>query len=187
MIYAKNGILISKNDQKKFQLYDGKVMNKEKLKVNVFEFEQIDFNLSEFSTNTILVPKIQETPSYDLIKCAKALIDNPESDTRYKFFNCKKPINETINQELLKRFYKPFYLPVIAIICCFLIIFPKDNLRYIKNRKIIFLASFFVLILSETSLRYASKSTFSIMIFFGVPWLLFILSYFIYYNKVKNV
>ena len=54
-----------------FRLYDGKVINKEKSKINVFKFDQIDFNLADYSTNTILVPKVQEQPSFSLIKCEK--------------------------------------------------------------------------------------------------------------------
>ena len=60
MIYAKNGILVDKGVQKKFQLISGRVINNEKSKINIFDFDQIDFNLKTFDTNTIIVPKIQE-------------------------------------------------------------------------------------------------------------------------------
>ena len=46
--------------KKIFRLYDGKVINNNKNKINVFSFDQIDIDLSEYSTNTILAPKIQE-------------------------------------------------------------------------------------------------------------------------------
>ena len=65
-IYAKNGLIIDNNERKIFKLFDGKVINNEKSKINVFEFDQIDFNLAEYSSNTILVPKIQEIPSKEL-------------------------------------------------------------------------------------------------------------------------
>ena len=69
MIYAKNGILIDKENKKIFRLYDGKILNLDKSKINIFEFDKIDFNLAEYSTNTILTPKIQEIPSSELFKC----------------------------------------------------------------------------------------------------------------------
>ena len=76
MIYAKNGQIINTPDQKIFRLFNGKVLNKEKLKVNIFEFEQIDFGLTDYSTNTILAPKIQEIPSRQLLLCAINLYKN---------------------------------------------------------------------------------------------------------------
>ena len=41
MIYAKNGILIDKENKKIFRLYDGKILNLDKSKINIFEFDKI--------------------------------------------------------------------------------------------------------------------------------------------------
>ena len=187
MIYAKNGVLINNSNKKIFQLYNGNVFNQDQSRINSFEFDQIDFNLSEFSSNTILVPKIQETSSKDLFNCLLFLLNNPENKIKFNYFNCEKSIKETVSQEMLKRFYKPFYLPVIALMCSFLIIVPKNDRRYIGNRKMIFSASFFILLISETSLRYAKKSDLTILNFLCVPWLFFIMIYYFFYKKVKNV
>ena len=121
-------------NSKIFRLFDGKVINKEKEKINNFQFDQIDFSLSEFTSSTILVPKIQEVPSKDLFKCSLKLFKSSK-ETKFKYFNCNEKIKDTINQELLKRFYKPLFLPVIAVTCCFLIIIPRNSIRYSKNRK----------------------------------------------------
>ena len=69
MIYAKNGIIVDDGKRKVFKLFKGKVINNEESKINVFEFDQIDFNLADFASNTITVPKIQEIPSHELIGC----------------------------------------------------------------------------------------------------------------------
>ena len=45
MIYAKNGILVSEKRNNKFVLFNGKVINSDKNRVNTFKFDQIDFNL----------------------------------------------------------------------------------------------------------------------------------------------
>ena len=42
---------------------DGRVINSEKSKINVFDFDQIDFNLKSFDNNTITVQKIQKLGS----------------------------------------------------------------------------------------------------------------------------
>ena len=54
MIYAKNGILLNDNKNKKFLLFDGKVINIEKSKINTFNFDQINFNLKDYSSNSII-------------------------------------------------------------------------------------------------------------------------------------
>lgn len=185
MIYAKNGILIDENQRKIFKLYNGQVINKEKAKINVFAFDQIDFNLADYSSNTILVPKIQEVPSSQLLECSFKFY--------FKFFNekvnfkCEEKISKDINQELLKRFYKPLFIPIIAILCCYLIIVSKNNINYRRNRKIIFLLTFSFLILSEASLRYSTLSPTTIIIYLLTPWVFFSLTYLIFLNWTKNV
>ena len=184
-IYAKNGVIIDDNENKIFKLFNGEVINNDKSKINIFKFDQIDFKLAEYSSNTILVPKIQETSSKELFECSLRLYKykiEKVYDTR-----CKRSIHKEINQELLKRFYKPLYIPIIAILCCFLFIVSKNNVSYAKNRKIVFLITFFVVLLSEASLRYSTISNLASIIYLIIPWLIFILIYLIFFKRTKNV
>ena len=41
MIYAKNGLIINNKTKKVFQLFDGKVINQDKTKINTFEFDKL--------------------------------------------------------------------------------------------------------------------------------------------------
>ena len=188
MIYSKDGTLISDNNKKIFRLYDGKVINKEELKINVFEFDQIDFNLADYSSNTILVPKIQELPSLSLIKCVLNL-NNMDYLKKISManFNCQKSLIKEINQELFKRFYKPLYIPIIGLLCCFLIIVPKNNFTYKRNRKIVFFVTFLIIVLSEGSLRYSTLSYLNTIFYLTLPWVIFLFIYFIFNNRLKNV
>ena len=186
MIHAKNGNIIDSNNQKIFRLFDGRVINKDNKKINVFEFDQIDFNLADYTSNTIVEPKIQEMPSTHLLVCS---IEYLEKNNFFKKENytCDKSVNNEMHQELLKRFYKPIYIPIIAILSCFLIIFPKNNFRHNRYKKIIFTLTFFVLVLSEASLRYSTGSKISISLYMLMPFLIFIIFYTTFYNRVKNV
>ena len=132
--------------KKIFRLYEGKVINNENSKINIFEFDQIDFGLGDLTSNTILVPKIQEISSTQLLGC----YFNFEVKN-FTFFQCEKDILEDVKQELLKRLYKPIYIPIIAILCCFLITSSKNNIKYFKIRKYVFISTFFLLVFSETS------------------------------------
>ena len=114
MIYAKSGVLIDNNKQKKFKLSDGKVINNDDSDISIFEFDEIDFNLKNFDTNTIVVPKVQEIGSLTLLSC----FFNVEGK-KYIAFNCDKSLTKKIKQELLKRLHKPIYIPIITILCCF--------------------------------------------------------------------
>ena len=161
------------------------MINNEKSKINVFEFDQIDFNLAEYSSNTILVPKIQEISSKELFYCSYKIFKNELNQLKDK--RCEKKIIREINQEILKRFYKPLYIPIIGILCCFLFIISKNSISYNKNRRTIFLITFFILIFSEASLRYSTISTIATFSYLIIPWLMFILIYYLFYKRTKNV
>ena len=182
MIYAKDGILVDNQKQKIFKLFEGKVINNEKSKINVFQFDQIDFNLKDFTSNTITVPKIQEISSLTLFGCFL-----PLEVKEFDAFRCEENLFKEIKQELLKRVYKPIYIPLITILCCFLITTSRNSLNYEKFRKLIFILTFIVLVFSETSLRYSTLSDISMFIYIVFPWVMFIFAYLIFYTRVKNV
>ncbi len=182
MIYAKDGVLIDNNKVKIFRLFNGKVINNEESKINVFEFEQIDFNLLDFTSNTITVPKIQEISSISLMNCFFQIKVNEINS-----FRCEDSLKKEIKQELIKRFYKPIYIPIITILCCFLITTSQNKINYNRMRKLIFVITFLLLVFSETSLRYSATSNFSMIIYFFTPLIIFSIAYMIFYRMVKNV
>ena len=67
-IVAKDGII---QERKKLILFDGQIIStqKENLKNNIIKFEQININLENLSTDTITMPKLQETSTFDLLQC----------------------------------------------------------------------------------------------------------------------
>ena len=109
MIYAKNGVIIDNDKIKIFKLSNGQVINKDKSKINVFKFDEIDFNLADYSSNTIIVPKIQEMPSIILFKCR---INNGVNYENKKYnFKCTNSLIKEIDQELLKEYTNLFIFP----------------------------------------------------------------------------
>ena len=96
MIYAKNGVLMDGSNKKIFRLYDGSILNLDKSKINTFAFEQIDFNLAEYSTNTILTPKLQEMPSVDLFKSI-TMIAISCAEKLFSMKLCKNYLKDFIN------------------------------------------------------------------------------------------
>lgn len=187
MIYAKDGVIIDNNQRKSFQLFNGKVINKDKSKVNTFEFDQIDFNLADYRTSTIIAPKIQEINSLVLLECSNFFYLKNLKIIKPDTFKCTDSIIPEIKQEIFKRFFKPFFIPIIAILSCFLIITPKTNHKYERNKKIIFLISFFTLIISEGSLRYSTTSFLATTLYLAIPLIFFLILYVFFYRNVKYV
>jgi lipopolysaccharide export system permease protein len=180
MIYANKGLI--KNNNKIFQLFSGSVINNDNAKINIFNFDQIDFDLDGQISTTILVPKIQEISTIALLSC---FVDIEAK--KFEAFECEENLIEEIKQELTKRIYKPFYIPLITLICSFLII----NFSFkINNRKInyfIFLFAFLILLLSEASLRYSSELNIFAHIYLIIPLILFSILYVIFLRAEKNV
>tara|TARA_B110001450_G_scaffold92098_1_gene87292 strand:+ start:65 stop:1216 length:1152 start_codon:yes stop_codon:yes gene_type:complete len=185
IIYAKKGILIDRDKKRYFKLYDGKVINKDGKKLSNFTFEEIEFNLAKFSSNTILHQKIQEVSSYDLINCIYNDYKNTVEKFEAEYLRCEKRTLNDIKQEFLKRFYKPIYLPLIGLMCCLLILMSKENKNYTKFKFYLFLLLFFIILISEVSLRYSTNNNIGLLLFFIFPIFLFFTIYATLYSKLN--
>jgi len=185
MIYAKSGIIIDIEKNKLFRLFQGEIINNEENKVNKFSFDEIDINLKNFSTNTIVIPKIQEINSLSLMKC---LNFKSNLNKRFDNFSCEIKLMNEIKEELLKRFYQPLYIPLITLLCAFLVIFSKNNVKYKNIIKIVFLITFTTLLFSEASLRYTSVlSGIYLVLFLITPVVLFVISYLLFLKFTRYV
>ena len=85
-------------------------------KINTFEFDQIDFNLAEYSSSSIVVPKIQEVNSRVLISCSNLFkYLNDWTFLEFEEFRCKDSIMNDINQEIFKRFFNHFIFQLLQL------------------------------------------------------------------------
>ena len=186
IIYAKKGRLIISNNNRFFELYEGEMINKERKKITNFTFDKINFNLSKYTSKSTTYPKIQEVPSRDIIECLYLNYRNKISDfDNTKFLQCKIESMNAIKQEFLKRFYKPFYLPLLSLISCLLILKSKENDDFDKFKIFLFLIIFFVIVISELSLRFSTSGQFGMIFFLILPLLAFITIYLSLKAKVK--
>tara|TARA_X000001036_G_scaffold438051_1_gene484887 strand:- start:1028 stop:2161 length:1134 start_codon:yes stop_codon:yes gene_type:complete len=145
-IVAKDGII---QDRKKLILFNGQIIStqKENLKNSIIKFEQLNINLKNLSTDTIKIPKLQETPTYDLLQCIFQSYNE-------EILNCKKSAEKEIKTVLNRRFVLPFYIPIISLICSFLIIKTKKKKNYFFNKYSVFSLSFLILLYAELIVRY---------------------------------
>ena len=147
-VIAKEGIV---KDRKMF-LFDGSIIttNRNNGENDIVKFEQINIDLKNLKTGTIKQFKFQETSSINLVNC----IINPSAI----IINCNENVNSEIITVLNRRFFLPFYIPVVALICSFLLIKAQSKKNYFLNKYSIFVLGFLVLIYSELIIRFTGIS-----------------------------
>ena len=167
-IIAKRGITTNN----KLILFDGFVqsLNKKKEIKNV-NFVKTELSLSNFSTRTIKQPKIQETSTYDLVKCYKSKIIENLQNCSYQ--NKKKEV--VVN--LSRRMGMPLYIPLISIIASFMLIYQKEEKYNYLKKYFIFIFAFIVLLFAEIVLKFTGFSSINFALYFVTPLFLFIVLY----------
>ena len=180
IIFAKKGILIENQNNPVLELYEGENTSFFNNRITSFSFSKSEFNLSSFSTNTILVKKTQEHKTKELLECIIVLTDkNLKNDIQIKdkVRNCEFKNLDNILAELYKRLVIPLYLPALMLISLFLIIHSKEKINYSRYRLIVFLIGFFLIILSESTLKFVDKSLFNNLFISLIPIIIIIFLY----------
>ncbi len=133
IIYAKSGRFSNKNNKNYLILENGKFIDVDQKKITTFEFKKTEFDLSKYTTKTTTFPKVQELKTRYLLDCIKNLNLDKEYYKATKILVCNKDLEISIKEELFKRIFKPFFIPVITLIASIMIIFNKDYFNYSKS------------------------------------------------------
>ena len=171
-IVAEKGIV----DKRNLYLLNGQIISsKKKNNIEIINFDELNINLNELVTSTIKRPKIQETSTIKLISCiSKNLKDE-------KF--CTKDSKKEIVPNLVRRIVLPFYIPVISLLCSFLLI--KNNIR-VTNKIFIYSFSILLLIFTELFIRYTGINYFLRIGYIFLPFAIFFISYSALKIKLKT-
>ena len=125
--------------------------------------------------------KLQELSTITLINCLQFILDIKKKKITY----CYRDNPRNIYKELFKRLINPFYLPVLILISLMLILNSKENLKYNKNKYLIFFIGFIIIILSESSLGYISDNLIKNISISIVPIILTLLVYLVFIYKLS--
>ena len=170
-IFAKSGYVSP--DEKSLVLFEGSIHKKnQKGDTNIIKFEKTIINLSNLTTKTTNVPKIQETSTLNIIRCF-------EEENRY-MHNCNvtDEYQKDLRIEINKRFGMPFYVPLISLIICFLLSSRRDKKISSYNKFIYFIIGFIVLVSAEIAVRYSGYSFKHTAVYYLIPLLMLPLTYF---------
>ena len=159
-IIASEGIV----QEREMFLLNGQIITSKKNnnENEVLEFEQLNIDLGNFVTSTVKLPKLQETSTSKLMSCFFS------SDTNLEI--CKNEAKKEILPIIIRRTVLPFYIPVVSLICSFLLL---KNRRIYSNRISIFFLSFSILILTELLIRYTGLNDYIKISYILAPFTLF--------------
>tara|TARA_B100000959_G_scaffold7230_1_gene7377 strand:+ start:483 stop:1634 length:1152 start_codon:yes stop_codon:yes gene_type:complete len=152
-ISSKSGLV----EEKKMVLFNGQIIssNKDNNKNEIIKFEQLNINLENLRTGTITQPKLQETSTLKLLQCINSLANKlVDKDVGYCKENAKKEIMTVLNRRILL----PLYIPIIALLCSFLLIKTQKQKNFFLNKYSIFILSFLILLYAELIIKYTGIS-----------------------------
>ena len=183
IIYAKSGYFSQLDNQNFLILNDGKILNINKGKTTVFNFNKTQLNLSEYSSKTTKYPKLQEVSIFLLSKCIFQSQDQrtniillDKNKFTFQCSNAPKTLNN-ISQELFSRIFKPLYIPLLAIISSFLLIRSKNSSGYSGFKIKIFVFGVILISCSEIFTKFFSYNLNKSFLLMMTPILLSIVFY----------
>ena len=179
--FAKRGVFELKGNKRVLVLYDGQTLTQNGENITNFNFSKSDFGLANMDSHLVTHKKIQEQSTKSLIRCVQSILEIKN----YNMTSCKQSFPRDTYKELFKRLINPFYLPVLILISLLLILTSKENLRFNKNKFLIFFLGFGVIILSESSLGYIANNFVKNVSILILPVILTLIFYLIFIFKLK--
>ena len=184
-IFAKNGQLINNKDERIFRLFNGKIINVNDGRVTEFNFETTNFDLSKYLTKTITDFKIQERNTLNILDCYVNYFSLKKT-YYYEVTTCNDRAIKEMQKELFSRLIKPFFIPVLTLSLCILLLYPKENSSYKNSRIWIFLLGISIIIFTEFSESITARnfSYFKISLF--LPLIIFFIQYIFLHKKINK-
>ena len=186
--FAKTATINIKSNTKILTLYDGRSINVINGKISEFEFSKTDYNISKFSSNTIMHQKTQEVTTIDLIRCSLFFNDLIKNKNVIKINNCISSNLENIYKELYSRLIKPLYVTFLISIALLFILKSKSDHTFNINKYKIYLFAFLFIIFLESSSKFISTNMIQNLFLSILPifFTLFIYLYFLMKLKVNK-
>ena len=186
IIYAKKGYFTENNNKNFLILTNGKILNINDGKTNSFDFNETQINLSKYTSKTTTVPKIQEINTKILLSCLlKGELKKRKNSN--SIFNCDSTLalKNKISQELFSRIFKPFYMPLLALIGSLLLIKSKNSQGFPKYKFKVFASGVIVISISEITTKFFSANLNESFLIFIMPFVLFFLLYLFLKNRFR--
>lgn len=192
IIIAKSGRFVIDSTKKVIVLYNGKILNKNQDKITEIDFVETEFNISKFTTKSVVDRKTQEVNSFDLVMCIylSQNLDRSEINTLAnvnKFDNCRLENFNNIRQEIYKRFAMPIYIFLLATIGILIVLKSKDEFKYTRYKILIFLYGMFIIIFGEMSQELINENLYNNILVALIPIVILIFNYIFISNNILKL
>ena len=188
-IIAKYGKFEKRGEKKILVLYEGKTINFINEEVTEFEFSKLDFNISNFTTQSVTKQKTQENTTLELINCS-LIFNNLKKDTdniiKNKINNCIPKNLKNIYKEIYSRLIKPIYITFLITISLLLILKSKTQPTFKVHKFKTYSLGFLFIILLEASSNFVSINMLQNMLISILPLFLIFMIYFYFLITLKN-
>ena len=147
--------------------------------ISIINFKKTQLDLKGLSTKSISEPKMQETSTINILSC---LVTN-----NIKLDNCDQTKKSIMDNkiEVNKRLGLPILVPLLSLVCSFLLSTRKDQKFYNYNKHIYILIGLLIIILTEMMVRYSGFSWKHLSAFYLFPIILLPIFYFTLIKKFK--
>ncbi len=186
IIFSQTGEIKNLNNNQILVLYDGQNIKGNNSNLDSFSFSKSDFNLSNLEANTTTYIKTQEISSLRLIDCYLSLENSKKKIVDGFSVNCQLSNLPNILRELYKRFIIPLYIPILILVSLTLILISKEETNYTKLKLLIFFFGLFIIIFSETTLRFVDNNLLDNIKLILIPFFSTVLFYFIIIFKLNS-
>ncbi len=185
--FSKSGEIKNLNNSQILVLFDGQNIKGVNNNLDTFSFSKSDFSLSNLESNTTTYKKTQENSTSELINCYFTLEKTKkEKVNNFEVENCSITNLSNIFRELYKRFIIPLYIPLLILVSLILVIISKEKSNYTKLKILIFLSGVFVIIFSETTLRFVESNLLNNLKLILIPFFSTLVFYLIISLKLNS-
>ncbi|MDB4022931.1 LptF/LptG family permease [Pelagibacteraceae bacterium] len=169
-IIAKQGKVLNTNKKNYLQLIDGFIHEKsENNKITIIKFEKTLYDFTKYQSNIVTTPKFQERSFLWLL-------------TEFK----KNKKSNDILFEIHKRLFKPLFIPIVALLCCFILYGNNEKFNLIKLRFLIFSLAISFIIFFEILLNLSASKIFFQYFLYSFPICAIIIIYFFLHKFIQN-
>jgi lipopolysaccharide export system permease protein len=171
-IIAKKGKVLDINERNYLQLIDGFIHEKNKNnEVQVIKFEKTLYDFTKYKSNLTTFPKLQERSFLWLINKYKKPNETKKNDTLF---------------EIHKRIFKPLLIPMIALLCCFILYGNNEKFNLVKLRFAIFSLTVLFIIFFEALLNLSTSNIFFKYFLYSFPLSVGFVIYFFLHKFIQN-
>ena len=168
-IISKKGRVLNEGEKNFLELTDGVIHEKNaQNNITTIKFEKTLFDFTKYQSNITTQPKLQERDIFWIVN------------------EYKKTKNSNVLYEIHKRLFKPFFIPIIAILCCFTLYANNEKISSNKIKILIFSLSTFLIIFLEVLLNLSVVNVYFKYLLYCFPFFGSLLLYFLLSKFLKS-